>query len=169
MNVFYGGAIQGAQNRKIRASVNKAIIDKIKQLGYHVVTEHTTSTSHAEAMIELEKAIGPLPEDEMLRRQYVREKMINAVEGDIVACVFEVSIPSLGTGIEFAHAYLRPRLGLKKIPVLALYQKEYWPNKLSTMIRGISKDSIPHITIYDYETVDDAKQYLESFFTVIKK
>ncbi len=169
MNVFYGGAIQGAQNRKIRASVNKAIIDKIKQLGYHVVTEHTTSTSHAKAMIELEKAIGPLPEDEMLRRQYVREKMIDAVEGDIVACVFEVSIPSLGTGIEFAHAYLRPRLGLKKIPVLALYQKDYWPNKLSTMIRGISKESISHITIYDYETVDDAKQYLESFFTAIEK
>lgn len=169
MNVFYGGAIQGAQNRKIRASVNKAIIDKIKQLEYHVVTEHTTSTSHAKAMIELEKAIGPLPEDEMLRRQYVREKMIDAVEGDIVACVFEVSIPSLGTGIEFAHAYLRPRLGLKKIPVLALYQKDYWPNKLSTMIRGISKESISHITIYDYETVDDAKQYLESFFTAIEK
>lgn len=169
MNVFYGAAIQGAQNREIRANVNKALIEKIKQSGYQVVTEHTTSTTHADALMELERAIGPMPHDETLRRQFVREQMIHAIEGDLIACVFEVSLPSLGTGIEFAHAYLRPRLGLKQIPVLALYQKDYWPNKLSTMIRGISKESIPHLTIYDYDTVDDAKRYLELFFSNIEK
>lgn len=169
MNVFYGAAIQGAHNRRIRASENKALIEKIKQLGYQVVTEHTTATTHAEALMELERAIGPLPHDETFRRQFVREQMIHAIEGELIACVFEVSLPSLGTGIEFAHAYLRPRLGLKKVPVLALYQKDYWPNKLSTMIRGISKDSTPHLTIYDYDTLEDAKQYLELFFNIIER
>ena len=53
--------------------------------------------------------------------------MIELIEGDIDAAIFEVSTPSLNTGIEIAHAYLRPRLGLMAIPVFALYQKNYWP------------------------------------------
>jgi hypothetical protein len=36
-----------------------------------------------------------------------------------------VSTSSLGTGIELAHAYLRPGLGLPAIPVIALYQEDY--------------------------------------------
>lgn len=164
MDVFYGGAIQGAQNRKQRAAVHRAIINKIKDMGYNVVTEHTTGTSYAEAIQHLEKSIGPLPKEDLARRRYVRDKMINFVEGDVIATVFELSIPSLGTGIEFAHAYLRPRLGLNQIPVIGLYQKEYWPNKLSTMIRGMPIDDLDYVTIYDYKDVEDAKEYLESFF-----
>jgi hypothetical protein len=95
--------------------------------------------------------------------------MIGFVEADIEAAVFEVSIPSLGTGIEFAHAYLRPRLGLKQVPVLGLYQKDYWPNKLSTMIRGIQKEDLSQVTVYDYEKIEDAERYLESFFKNIKE
>jgi len=169
MDVFYGGAIQGAQNRKQRAAVHQAIIEKIKNMGYHVLTEHTTGTSYEEAIKRLEESIGPLPKDELERRQYVRNKMIGFVEADIEAAVFEVSIPSLGTGIEFAHAYLRPRLGLKQVPVLGLYQKEYWPNKLSTMIRGIQKEDLSQVTVYDYEQIEDAERYLESFFENIKE
>ncbi len=164
MDVFYGGAIQGAQNRKQRAAVHRAIINKIKDMGYNVVTEHTTGTSYTEAIQHLEKSIGPLPKEDLARRRYVRDKMINFVEGDVIATVFELSIPSLGTGIEFAHAYLRPRLGLNQIRVIGLYQKEYWPNKLSTMIRGMPIDDLDYVTIYDYKDVEDAKEYLESFF-----
>lgn len=169
MDVFYGGAIQGAQNRKERADVHQYIINKIKKLGYHVLTEHTTGTSYAEAINRLEESIGPLPKDELLRRQYVRDKMIQFVEGDITASVFELSIPSLGTGIEFAHAYLRPKIGLSEIPVLGLYQKDYWPNKLSTMIRGLTKKTAPQVTIYEYESIEDAEQYLENFFNDIQE
>jgi len=39
--------------------------------------------------------------------------MIEGVEGDIDTAVFEVSTPSLGTGIEISHVYLRPRMNLK--------------------------------------------------------
>lgn len=169
MHVFYGGAIQGAQNRKLRASVHQAIINKIKHLGYHVLTEHTTGSNYAEAIKRLEESIGPLPKEELPRRQFVRNKMIEFVEGDITAAVFELSIPSLGTGIEFAHAYLRPRLGLKQVPVVGLYQKNYWPNKLSTMIRGISKEEISHVTLYDYDEIEDAEKFLENFFKNIEK
>ena len=39
--------------------------------------------------------------------------------------------------VELAHACLRPRLGLVPVPVVALYQTGFWPNRLSSMIRGI--------------------------------
>ena len=81
--------------------------------------------------------------------------MIEAIEGDIKAAIFEVSNPSLGTGIEIAHAYLRPRVGLSLIPVLALYKKDYWPNKPSTMIKGISKDIVPHFTLKEYKNLGE--------------
>ena len=127
MKVFYGSAIQGAKSREERANVNRFMIESIKENGFDVVTEHTTGTSYEEAIKHLEKAIGPLPEDDYERRVYVRNKMIEGVEGEIEAAVFEVSVPSLGTGVEVSHAYLRPRLGLKEIPVLALYLSVYQP------------------------------------------
>ena len=98
------------------------------------------------------------------RKIFVRNKMIEAIEGDILAAIFEVSTPSLGTGVEISHAYLRSRLGLKSIPVLALYEKNYWPNKLSTMIKGISKKDVPNFTLKEYEDIRDIDIILKNFF-----
>jgi hypothetical protein len=169
MDVFYGGAIQGAQNRSERAAVHQTLIEKIKTMGYHVLTEHTTGKSYEEAIKRLEESIGPLPKDDLQRRKYVRDKMIEFVESDIKAAVFELSIPSLGTGIEFAHAYLRPRMGLPVIPVIGLYQKDYWPNELSTMIRGITKEKLSHVMVYNYDDIIDAEQFLETVFNNVKE
>jgi len=94
--------------------------------------------------------------------------MIEAIEGDIRVAIFEVSTPSLGTGIEIAHAYLRPRLGLPLIPVLALYEKDYWPNKLSTMIKGISKENVPHFSLKEYKNLDESKIILTEFLHNLK-
>ncbi len=169
MKIFYGAAIQGSQNRKQRAHVHKYIIDTIKNQGYDVYTEHTTGTSYEEAIQKLEQSIGTLPTDDLQRRRYVRNKMIEGVESDIAAAIFEVSTPSLGTGVEIAHAYLRPRMNLTAIPVLAVYQKEYWPNKLSTMIRGISKEAVPYFTLREYEQMDDLKHIIEKCCTKLKR
>jgi len=166
--VFYGAAIQGAKDRKERSQVHGFFITTIQKQGYEVYTEHTTGRTYEEAIQKLKKAIGPLPKDEQKRRIYVRNKMIEAIEGDIKAAIFEVSTPSLGTGIEIAHAYLRPRTGLSLIPVLALYEKEYWPNKLSTMIKGISKEDVPHFTLKEYKTLEDGKEIINEFLTGLK-
>ncbi len=96
----------------------------------------------------------------MERSILIRNKMIEFIEGDIDAAVFEVSTPSLGTGIELAHAYLRPRLGLPAIPVIALYQKNYWPNNLSTMIRGINQDAVPDFVVLEYVRPADACDFM---------
>lgn len=166
--IFYGAAIQGARNRKERSQVHDFFIKTIQKQDYEVYTEHTTGKTYEEAIKKLELAIGPLPKNELERKIYVRNKMIEAIEGDIKAAIFEVSCPSLGTGIEIAHAYLRPRVGLAGIPVLALYEKEYWPNKLSTMIQGISTEKIPLFSLKEYTNLEDGKKILKQFFINLK-
>ena len=165
MKVFYGAAIQGAENRKKRANIHKTIIDSIKKQGFEVYTEHTTGKTYEEAIEKLEQSIGKMPKNDIDRRVYVRDKMIEGVESNIKAAVFEVSTPSLGTGVEIAHAYLRPRMGLKDIPILALYEKDYWPNKLSTMIRGISNEELPNFNLIEYKNIDDVENIIQKFFT----
>lgn len=114
------------------------------------------------------RTIGPLPEKGKKRTVYIRDEMIRLVESDIDAAVFEVSTPSLGTGVEIAHAYLRPRLSLNPIPVIALYQKDYWPNHLSAMIDGISQEQVPHFRLLEYSDPNDAARLLEPIFTLLK-
>ena len=165
MKVFYGAAIQGSKNRKERSHVHEFIINSIKKQGFEVYTEHTTGRSYEEAIEKLEKSIGKLPKDDLNRRIYVRNKMIEGIESEIKAAIFEVSTPSLGTGVEIAHAYLRPRMGFKEIPILALYEKDYWPNKLSTMIRGISNEELPKFKLIEYTKIDDVERIIQDFFT----
>jgi len=168
MNVFYGAAIQGARNRGERTAINAGLITTIKTAGLRVNSEHTTGSTKEETAKLLEATIGQLPTEELERRRYVRHKMIEMIEGDIVAAVFEVSVPSLGTGDEIAHAYLRPRLGLSEIPILALYQKDFWPHQLSTMIRGITSREAPQFEVYDYLDLADAQEYLLGFLSKVR-
>ena len=111
----------------------------------------------------LEDKFGPLPESGIDRRRFVRNKMIESIESDLGAAVFELSSPSLGTGVEFAHAYLRPRMGLRAIPILALYERDFWPNGLSTMIQGIEPETSPTLTIAEYGSAKEAQEITASF------
>ena len=164
MKVFFGAAIQGAQNREKRAAVHAMIIDAIKNCGCEVLSEHTTGKDYDATADLLEKTMGTLPPRGTERSVLIRNKMIEFIEGNIDAAVFEVSTPSLGTGIEIAHAYLRPRLGLPEIPVIALYQKDFWPNNLSTMIRGIPKDEISNFILLEYDDPANARQFIPPLF-----
>jgi hypothetical protein len=169
MKVFYGAAIQGAENREKRAIIHKTIIESIKKQGLEVYTEHTTGKTYEEAIEKLEQSIGKMPKNDQKRRTFVRNKMIEGINSNIVAAVFEVSTPSLGTGIEIAHAYLRPKMGLDEIPILALYEKDYWPNKLSTMIRGIPKEEFSNFSLIEYKNIDELENIINKFFTRVNK
>ena len=164
MKIFFGAAIQGASDRKERAAAHRLIIDAIKECGGEVISEHTTGKDYDATGQLLEKTLGSLPAKGMERTAFIRNKMIEFIEGDIDAAVFEVSTPSLGTGIEIAHAYLRPRLGLPEIPVIALYQKDYWPNNLSTMIRGITAHQVPDFLLREYDDPANARQFMPQLF-----
>jgi len=169
MKVFYGAAIQGNKSRAERAEVHRFLLEAIKGQGFEVVAEHTSSKSLEDATKILEKRIGPIPKEGIERRVYIRNKIIEFIEGEISAAIFEVSVPSLGTGVEIAHAYLRPRMGLEEIPVLALYEKNYWPNKLSTMIRGIDREKVPQFTLREYSSLEEAKKIVGEFLEKIRK
>lgn len=168
MKLYYGAAIQGTKDRKERVEVNRAIVSHITANDVQVLTEHTTCDSREEVLKELDRRFGPIPKDPTELGIFTRNKMIELVEGSIDAAIFEVSTPSLGTGIEIAHAYLRPRLGLKEIPILALYQKDYWPNKLSIMISGITPAVAPTFRLKEYSSLDEAKSILSSFFSELR-
>lgn len=163
MRIYYGSAIQGTRDREERVHVNQLLVSLLKDAGHTVVTEHTTGRNKEEVAKILEQNFGKLPPLGPERTKFIRNKMIESVEGDIDAAIYEVSVPSLGTGIEIAHTYLRPRLGLKAIPLLALYQKDYWPNKLSSMILGISPEVIPHFSLKEYSDLDGAKAHILEF------
>jgi hypothetical protein len=167
MNIFYGGAIQGNIDREKRVHIHKSLMSFIKEHGFEVISEHAAGRNFEETAALLEKAIGPLPPIGPERTIYVRNKMIAALEGDIAAAIFEVSVPSLGTGIEIAHAYLRPKTGLDQIPILALYEKDYWPGKLSSMIRGLDKKDYPQIEVVEYLTLEEAADQISNFLNKI--
>ena len=169
MKIFFGAAIQGAHNREERARVHRLIIDAIKRCGCEVVSEHTTGRDYDATAQLLEKSLGNLPPPGMARAVLIRNKMIEFIEGDIDAAVFEVSTPSLGTGIEIAHAYLRPRIGLPEIPVIALYQEDYWPNNLSTMIRGIPANDVSNFVLKEYDAPDNAGEFIPELFKDLVK
>jgi len=168
MKIFFGAAIQGHKDLGERGDIYRHILATLKAKGVTICTEHTGGRTRDEIISLQEKAIGPTPLTGIDRLVFVRNKMIEFVEGDIDGAVFEVSTPSLGTGIEFAHAYLRPRIGLSPIPVLALYKKGYWENSLSTMIRGLSRIEYPSISLIEYEDIYRLKAILEDFIKNLK-
>lgn len=165
MEIFYGGAIQGNSDREAASHRHRYILELIKRYGHDPVSEHTTSRTKQEAGEMLEAVFGPLPPDGIERRQYVRDKMIEVIDGDIDAAIFEVSVPSLGTGIEIAHAYLRPERGLSEIPILLLYERDFWPERLSTMIQGIPPEKYPNVTIAEYGSHKELQSGVEHFLT----
>lgn len=165
MRIYYGAAIQGTRDREERVEANRLITQFLKDSGHVVVTEHTTGRNKEEVAKILENSFGPLPPLGRERTTFIRDKMIESVEGEIDAAIYDVSVPSLGTGIEIAHSYLRPRMGLKAIPILALYQKDYWPNKLSSMILGITPEAVPYFTLREYADLDQARHFIQEFLT----
>ncbi len=170
MKFFFGAAIQGHRTWGSHAKVYDKIIQLIKNSGHTVLTEHTTGLTRSETIHKLEQKIGPLPDDEYQSRVYVRNKMIEMLElDDLSGIVFEVSVPSLGTGVEIAHAYLRKQLGLKPASILVLYKKGFWPNKLSTMVKGIPLDQFPNFILHEYDDLKDLEHAVLSFVQICKK
>ena len=88
-NVFYGAAIQGAENRAERVFINKALIGFIKREGFTVPFEHTCGRTVEETAELLAEAMGSLPPVGIERTRYIRNKLIEKIEGDIAAAVFE--------------------------------------------------------------------------------
>lgn len=161
--VFYGAAMQSSLNHEDRVPVHELLIDTIKRMGAGVVSEHTVGRNFQESARLMEQTLGPLPQEESARAVLIRRKIIRILEGALDAAVFEVSEPSPGTGIEIAHVYNRPRLGLTAIPILALYQKGCLPHHLSSMDHGVNADVLPQLFVQEYENLIQAGMMVSEF------
>ena len=60
-------------------------------------------------------------------------------------------------------------MGLTEIPILLLYQEGYWPNNLSSMIRGISNEEAPAVNLKEYEDLEQARAYVCQFLTCLNR
>jgi len=170
MKFFFGAAIQGHQDWGGHADVYSKIMQTIKSNNGTVLSEHTSGQTRSETLQKLAQSIGPLPKDEYQSRVFVRDKMIEMLErDDLSGIIFEVSVPSLGTGVEIAHAYLREQLGFRPVPILALYREDYWPNKLSSMIRGISPEKYPNFHLREYDDLARLEEVVQTFVETCKE
>jgi hypothetical protein len=170
MKVYFGAGIQGASTPEVRAeraALYRAMIEHIQSLGHEVLFEHTATNNKEEVWEVLEKQFGPLPPAGPERSNFIRNRNIEAIEHMADAAIFEVSMPSLGVGIELAHAYLRPKMGLKPIPILCLYQKGFWGHGLSIMVSGAAAAS-EHVKVVEYENQGLAKNAISSLLKQTK-
>ena len=160
---FYGAAIQGntLQQRRERAHVHRRLLGTIKRSNGLPLSEHVMGDSVEMTAELMQETLGPLPPPGLGRAQFVREGMIAFIEGELDAAVFEVSVPSLGTGVEIAHAYLRPRLGLRAVPILCLYQHGSRDSHLSAMVRGVS--GVDGFEVREYGDLDEADALIGEF------
>lgn len=166
MKIMFGAAIQGARDRHAHRAVNRRIILQIKDAGLGLVTEHTMESTPDDVETSLDKSIGPLPPAELglRRKEYIRSKIIDGIESkDVKAAIFEATIPSLGTGIELAHSYLRPRLGKSEIPILVLYHEGYWESGLSMMVRGLPFYELPNVEVHYYKDMEEMDRIVVDF------
>lgn len=165
MKIYFGAGIQGSPSREARAeraALYRELISYIQELGHDVLFEHTATNNKEEVWKVLEKQFGPLPPPGPERGAFIRNRNIEAIERMADAAIFEVSMPSLGVGIEFAHAYLRPKLGFGPIPILCLYQKDYWNHGLSVMVTGAGFSGTQ---VSEYIQVGEAKQIINGFLS----
>lgn len=160
--IFYGAAIQGAQDRSERAHIHKRAIEVVNEEGFNVLSEHTSGKTREETRVFLDRAIGEVP-DGKSRSSYVRRKMLEYIDSPVSGIIFEVSTPSTGTGIEIEHACSRPQRGLTLVPILALYQTDFWQSGLSTMVRGIEREEIPNFTLDEYKDLPEFENNIRRF------
>lgn len=138
VKIYFAGSIRGGRND---ADVYFQIIQHLSNYG-QVLTEHVGSAS-------LTSAGENKTEDSI----YIRD-MAWVKEADVL--IAEVSTPSLGVGYEIGKA---EDMGKK---ILCLYRNQA-DKKLSTMLVGNH-----NIKIANYDTLEEAKGYVDNFFKTLK-
>ena len=134
MKIYFAGSIRGGRDDK---EIYESIIAELQTYG-EVLTEHVGKVTLSEKG------------EEQVSEEYIYNRDMEWLrEADVV--VAEVSTPSLGVGYEISWAEQHK-------PVLCLYQKNSH-KKLSAMIRGNK-----HITVWEYQTVNDVQELLKSYF-----
>jgi nucleoside 2-deoxyribosyltransferase len=139
MKIYFAGSIRGGRDYK---ELYLKIIEWLREYGT-VLTEHV-GNAQLSSYGEYALTAAAIYERDMRWLQ----------ESDVV--VAEATVPSIGVGYELGKA-----AGSHK-PTLCLFHADS-EKRLSAMISGS-----PDITVAVYETEQDIKKTIDSFFTTVK-
>ena len=149
---FVGAKVTGGNPH---VSVVKLIIKTLEGFGFEVPSQHNGSENPLETF---RKYIG---DPNACEENHFRDKDYEWIEQSVLA-VYEITHSSSGVGAEFEHTRMKPRLGLRKTPILCLYDTDADRNFLSPMIGGVSKDE-DHIWIREYHSSSHVSEILTTF------
>ncbi len=160
--VYYSGSIKGAP--EIEPDFAWQLVQYMIENGANVLSEHVAARNQQE-MDEVKARNLGMSVQEMLKQPEpwfgVRRQDLKWVE-EATHVVAVVNAPSHGVGMELEHAILKPRLGLNTTPILCLVHEQL-SEKLSFMVRGVSKDETPCFYVKTYKDLETAKASVSRF------
>lgn len=149
--VYFAGAIRGD---RVLAPVMREIVAFVQSLGFRVLSEHVA----ADDPIATQK-IGQ-GKGELLAEDIERQDIAWLDEATHV--IAEISGASTGTGREIEYARTKGHLGKTPAVVLCLYRQDR-ESFASPMIRGMTPDRYPNVTVCSYRDLDEAKALIQRF------
>lgn len=162
--VYYSGSIKGAP--EIEPDFAWRLVRYMTENGAVVLSEHVAARNQQEMDEVRARNIGMTVKN-MLKQPEpwfgIRKQDLKWVE-EATHVVALVNAPSHGVGIELQHAILKPRLGLNTTPILCLIHEQV-VDKLSFMVRGLSKDETPCFYLETYRDLETAKSSVKKFLT----
>lgn len=153
--VYFAGAIRGD---RMMANNMRILVSFIQGLGLKVLTEHVVAEDPIETFAnKLGKAKDSLSAEDIERQDI-------AWLDEATHVIAEISGASTGTGREIEYARTKKYFGKIPAKVLVLYTKER-EFFASPMIRGMTVDRYPNMTIEAYTTLDEAQRIIQQFLS----
>lgn len=142
MKIYFAAAIRG--DRALADTVRE-LIRFLQTQGRTVLTEHLLK----------DDPVDVIPPEEVERRD------ISWVD-DADCLIAEISGSSTGVGREIEYARNKELFGKNPTRVLCIYRKdrEY---HASAMVRGMTQDHYPNVTVRSYLDLEDAKRIVQDF------
>lgn len=151
--VYFAGAIRGDRSME---HVMLELVRYIQAQGLKVLTEHVAT---ADPVATLATYLGKRKED--LTAEDIETQDIAWLD-TATHVIAEISGPSTGTGREVEYARTKGQLGKTPANVLCIYHDEH-EYTATPMIRGMSPEKYPNVSVAKYHTTDEAKEIIKKF------
>jgi hypothetical protein len=161
LKVYYSGSIKGVANPEPDFAFN--LVNYILELGADVLSEHVGGRN-SEEMNEIFLHRTGIDRRTIQNPWYLAREVDMKWVDEATHLIAVVNGPSHGVGMELERAILKPQRGLKQTPILCLVQ-EGLMEKLTWMVRGISKEECPNFYLETYKELADAKTKIIDFLT----
>lgn len=159
--VYYSGSIRGVPNPEPDFAYN--LVRYMIDGGAEVLSEHVGARTRQE-MDEVFLRRTGVDRNKLNEPWYTVRKLDMQWVDEATHLIAILNGPSHRVGMEIERALLRPKIGLKPMPILCLIQ-ESLIDGLSWMVRGISSDECPRFELAPYTDLEDAKRKITDFLT----